>query len=75
MEYNKIKDLCYKRGGQSTAVILAMHTTERCKLIRDELVNMKKARNLLRDELLIVYSFLAERDLLETYLDSRDGRL
>ena len=41
MEYNKIKDLCYKRGGQSTAVILAMHTTERCKLIRDELVNMK----------------------------------
>ncbi|WP_026657542.1 hypothetical protein [Butyrivibrio sp. AC2005] len=75
MHYNKIKDLLFRRGGLSHAIVMAMHTTESFKLIKDEAIYLERARNLLRDELLCCYAFLEQYDLFEIYLDSRDGLL
>ena len=72
MNFNKIKDLLFRRGGLSKALIQAMHTTESYKLVKDELDYMRCSRNMLRDELLSVYKFLEDRDMFEIYLDERD---
>ncbi|MCR5343438.1 MAG: hypothetical protein K6E70_08785 [Butyrivibrio sp.] len=73
MKYNKIKDLLFRRGGMSKALVMAMHTTENFKLIKDEAIYLERSRNLLRDELLSCYAFLEKYDLFEIYLDVRDG--
>ncbi|WP_155834506.1 hypothetical protein [Butyrivibrio sp. FC2001] len=75
MHYNKIKDVLFKRGGLNHAIVMAMHTTESFKYLKDEAVYLENARTLLRDELLSCYAFLDKYDLFEIYLDDRDGIL
>ncbi|WP_029320492.1 hypothetical protein [Butyrivibrio sp. AE3004] len=72
IDYNKIKELLYKRGGLSRAIIMAMHTTKHYKLKNDELIYLRDSRDLLRDEVLRCYSYMDEHDQLEIYLDYRD---
>ncbi|SEL53497.1 hypothetical protein SAMN04487770_1128 [Butyrivibrio sp. ob235] len=71
--YNQIKDVLFKRGNLGKAVIMAMHTTETYKFIKDELDYLQHARNLLRDELLSAYEFLDRYDLFEIFLDDKEG--
>ncbi len=71
MNYNSIKNNLFSRGGIDKALIYAMHCTNSYKLIKDELAYYMNSRNLLRDELLNVYSFLDDLDMLEAYLDTR----
>ncbi len=73
MNFNKVKDLLFRRGGLSQAIVLAMHTTETFRFVKDEAIYLEKARCLLRDELLNCYVFLDTYDLFEIYLDTRDG--
>ncbi|SDB32004.1 MULTISPECIES: hypothetical protein [unclassified Butyrivibrio] len=73
MNYNKIKEILFKRGKLGKAIIHAMHTTETYKYVRDELDYLQHSRNLLRDELLAAYEFLERYDLFEIFLDDKEG--
>ena len=75
MNFNRIKDLLFRRGGLNKALIQAMHTTKSYKFVKDELDYMRCSRNMLRDELLTVYKFLEDHDMFEIYLDQRDCTL